>query len=152
MKFIVQDLPGTAAEGERLLDPALAEHISFQAYDMNVPQPAHGASVYLFRSVLLNWPDQYVIKFLQNLIPALEPGAKIVINEGVLPRPGELGPWDEKIIRSLDLCMMTMFNSKERTVEEWEGLFRMADGRFRIRGAERPRVSLLWVIEAEWEV
>ena len=118
---------------------------------MNNPQPVHGASLYLFRSVLLNWPDQYVIKFLRNLIPALKPGAKVVINEGVLPRPGELTPWDEKIIRSLDLCMMTMFNSKERTVEEWERLFRTADGRFRFLGATRPRESLLWIIEAEWE-
>lgn len=151
LRFIVQDLPGVVSDGKRLLPESSAKQISFQAHDMNDPQPVHGAALYLFRSVLLNWPDGYVVKFLQNLIPALKPGAKVLVNEGVLPRPGEVSPWDEKIIRSLDLCMMAMFNSKERTVEEWEGLFQIADRRFRFLGAKRPSKSLLWIIEAVWE-
>lgn len=139
------------ADGERLLPSSFAERVSFQAHDMNDLQPVHGAALYLFRSVLLNWPDGYVVKFLRNLIPALKPGARVLINEGVLPQPGEVNPWDEKIIRSLDLCMMATFNSKERTVSEWDGLFQTADRRFRFLGAKRPSQGLLWIIEAVWE-
>ena len=118
---------------------------------MNDPQPVHDADLYLFRSVLLNWPDNYVVKFLRQLIPALKTGARVVINEGALPKPGEVGMWDEKIVWSLDLCMMAMFNSKERTVEEWEGLFAEADPRFKFLGARRPGESLLWIMEAVWD-
>lgn len=110
-----------------------------------------GAALYLFRSVLLNWPDKFVIKFLRNLIPALKPGARVLINEGCLPEPGELSAWDERILRNLDLCMLAMFNSKERTIGEWEGLFKSASRGFRFMGAKRPTEGLLWIVEAIWE-
>jgi len=99
LKLVVQDLPGTAADGEKMLDPAFADRVTFMGYDMNRPQPVKGAAIYLFRSVLLNWPDKYCVKFLQNLLPALEPGARVIINEGCLPEPGDVSAWDEKLIR-----------------------------------------------------
>ncbi|MCJ1252099.1 hypothetical protein MMC30_009337 [Trapelia coarctata] len=99
LNFVIEDLPGTVADGEKMLDPAFKDRVTFIAHDMNNLQPVKGAAVYLFRSVLLNWPDKYCVKFLQNLLPALEPGARVVINEGCLPEPGEVSPWDEKLIR-----------------------------------------------------
>ena len=57
--------------------------------------------------------------------------------------------WDERLLRNLDLCMMAMFNSKERTVEEWAGLFRKASEGFKFLGAKNVG-GLLWIIEAEW--
>jgi O-methyltransferase domain len=148
---VVEDLPGTAAEGERMLDPQFKERITFMGHDLNNEQPVKDADLYMFRSVLLNWPEKYVVKFLKNLVPALKPGAKVLINEGCLPEPGTVSSWDEKLLRSLDLCMMAMFNSKERTVEEWKALFQEADPRFRFLSAKRPEGSLLWIIEAVWE-
>ena len=82
-----------------MLDPMFKERIIFMPYDMNNPQPIKGAALYMFRSVLLNWPDEYCVKFLKNLLPALEPGARVLINEGCLPEPGEVSAWDEKLIR-----------------------------------------------------
>lgn len=73
-----------------MLDPAFADGVKFMAFDMNDPQPVKGAAVYLFRLVLLNWPDKYCVKFIKNLLPALEPGARVIINEGCLPEPGEV--------------------------------------------------------------
>lgn len=170
-----------------MLDSALKDRISFIGHDMNDPQPVKGAAIYMFRSVLLNWPKKYCVKFVKNLIPALEPGSKVLINEGCLPEPGTLSTWDDKILRSviplrkplslfpggrggetgmiedellyanspyrsLDLCMMGMFNSNERTVEEWKEIFTLADERFKFLGARRPvEGSLLWIIEAVWE-
>lgn len=134
-----------------MLPAEFKDRISFIGHDLKNVQPYHGADVYMFRSVLLNWPDQYVVKFIKNLVPALKPGSKVLINEGVLPNPGEVSDWDYKVLASLDLCMLGMFNSKERTVEEWEGLFKEADPRFSFKYAKKPEGSLLWIIEAVWE-
>jgi hypothetical protein len=141
---VVEDLPGTAADGERMLDAQFKDRIRFLGHNLNDEQPVKGADLYMFRSVLLNWPDAYVVKFLKNLVPALKPGAKVLINEGCLPEPGTVSSWDDKLLRCLDLCMMAMFTSKERTVEEWAT-------RFKFVGARKPESSLLWIIEAVWE-
>jgi hypothetical protein len=148
---VVEDLPGTAADGERMLNAQFKDRIRFLGHNLNDEQPVKGADLYMFRSVLLNWPDAYVVKFLKNLVPALKPGAKVLINEGCLPEPGTVSSWDDKLLRCLDLCMMAMFTSKERTVEEWAGLFQAADTRFKFVGARKPESSLLWIIEAVWE-
>ncbi|KAL8720152.1 MAG: hypothetical protein Q9225_002940 [Loekoesia sp. 1 TL-2023] len=152
LSFVVQDLPHRARDGERLLPPEYKSRIKFQGHDINNTQPVHGASLYLFRGVLHNWPDKYVIKFLRNLIPALVPGARVLVNEGCLPKPGELTAWDERLLRSLDLQMQALFNSKQRSEGEWENLFKAASERFGFLGARRPKQGgLLWIVEAVWK-
>ena len=50
--------------------------------------------------------------------------------------------------------MAAMFNSKERTVAEWKGLFESASGGFRFLGVKRcgeEEGGLLWLVEAVWE-
>ncbi|KAE8391280.1 S-adenosyl-L-methionine-dependent methyltransferase [Aspergillus alliaceus] len=152
LKFVVQDLSGTAADGAKMLDPAFKNRVTFMAHDMNDVQPVLGAQAYIFRSVLLNWPRKYCVKFLKNLVPAMTPGARVIINEGLLPEQEKLSAWDDRILRSLDLCMMGMFNSNERTVEEWKEIIAEADSRFRLLNVNRPNpASLLWILEIIWE-
>lgn len=43
------------------------------------------ADLYYFRTVFHNWADKYCVKILRALIPALRPGARILIHERVLP-------------------------------------------------------------------
>lgn len=69
------------------------------AHDFITPQPIHGADVYIFRWIFHNWSDKYCVRILKNLIPALKPGAKIVVNDTVLPQPGVLSNWQESRIR-----------------------------------------------------
>lgn len=69
------------------------------AHDFLTEQPVHGADVYFFRWILHNWSDKYCVKILKNLIPALKPGAKVVINDNVLPQPGVLSQWQEERLR-----------------------------------------------------
>lgn len=45
-----------------------------------------------------NWPDKYCIKILRSLIPVLGPGAKIMINDSVMPGLGTL-PWDREAVQ-----------------------------------------------------
>jgi chemotaxis methyl-accepting protein methylase len=67
----------------------LKERITFIDHDMLTPQPVKDADVYFWRVVLHNHPDAVVLKSLQSLIPALKPGAKILIQEIGLADPGE---------------------------------------------------------------
>ena len=101
------------------------------------------------RSVFHDWPDAYVVRFLRNLVPALSPGVRVIINECCLPERDELGHFDERVIRGMDLCMLAMFNSKERTVGEWKDLLKSASDGFKFLGAKKPG-GLLWIIEAKW--
>jgi hypothetical protein len=62
-------------------------------------QPVQGGDVYFFRWILHNWSDKYCVKILRGLIPSLKPGAKIVLNDNVLPQPGVLSRWQENRLR-----------------------------------------------------
>lgn len=86
-----------AAENDAPAD--LASRVKFMEHDFFTEQPVQGADVYLFRWIFHNWSDKYSIKILRNLIPALKPGAKVVINDNVLPQPGVLSRWQEERLR-----------------------------------------------------
>ena len=102
LRFIVQDLP-EVIDSRPPLPPELNGLISFMSHDFFAPQPVKGAKVYFFRWIFHNWSDGYCLSILQNLVPALEPGAQLIINDICLPEPGTL-PWrQESQIRYLAL-------------------------------------------------
>ncbi|KUJ09465.1 S-adenosyl-L-methionine-dependent methyltransferase [Mollisia scopiformis] len=154
MKFIVQDLPKTVQSAPKL-EGDLGERIKFQVHDFHTQQPVKGADVYLYRWILHNQSDRYSINMLRQLIPALKKGARVVINDHCLPEPGTESLWDEKIIRSMDLVMLTLLNARERSEGEFEDLFKAASeglsGGFRFLGAKRPEGCRMSIIEAVWE-
>lgn len=67
-------------------------------HDFFIQQPIV-ADVYLFRAIFHNWPDHYCVKILHSLIPALKHGARIIVNDGVVPEPGTLDLLAERNIR-----------------------------------------------------
>lgn len=52
--FVVQDLPGTAKEGEDILPAHLRGRVAFQGHDFFTEQPVKRADVYFFRFILHN--------------------------------------------------------------------------------------------------
>ena len=58
-------------------------------HDFFEEQPVKGADVYLLRWVLHDWSDSYAVRILRALIPALNKGARVILNETVLP-PDEM--------------------------------------------------------------
>ena len=164
---IVQDLPEVIAGGSSKIPAEVSDRITFMAHDLFSEQPIKGADVYFFRWILHDWPDKYCIKVLQCLIPALKPGARIIISEFNVPPPGAyLGPKrgefgkaylyilssilvsDMGCHRNFDLIMLELFNSKEH---DWASLFARADARFKLIGIRRPPKSKLSFIEVVWE-
>lgn len=176
LSVIVQDLPevlkeegGAAAEAvERATAGAEAgaaagagaDRVTFMPHDFFSPQPVAGADAYLLRWILHNWPDAHCIKILRALIPALRPGARILVNEHVLPPPSSATPatgagfssqWRAQRVRGADLTMLQLYNSREREQAEWVRLFEQADSRFRFVGMRQPAGSAMAVLEAVWE-
>ncbi|GME33715.1 putative o-methyltransferase family 2 protein [Neofusicoccum parvum] len=150
LRFVVQDLPKTVADGPAHIPPELAARIDFQAHDFFTAQPVHGADVYFFRWIFHNWSDKYCEKMLRCLIPALKPGARILVNENILPQPGSENPWDEKIIRTMDMTMLQLLNARERAEDDYAELFHRTDPRFKFLGVKRPEGSRTCTIEAVW--
>lgn len=86
--------------------------------------------MYYFRWIIHNYSTPYAVKLLKNLVPALKPGARIVINDHCLREAGSENPWDEKLMRSMDMIMLTLLNAQEREEQEFKALFKAADERF----------------------
>jgi chemotaxis methyl-accepting protein methylase len=99
LRFVVQDMAKTIAEAPSKIPQEFHDRIEFQTHDFYTEQPVKGADVFFFRWVCHNQSDKYGVKMLQQLIPALKPGAKIVISDNCLPAPNTADPWDEKITR-----------------------------------------------------
>lgn len=103
--FIVQDNNVAALDmGRRDVEPDadLKARIRFEEHDFFTPQPAQ-ADAYIFRHILHDWSDADSIRILSSLLPALRPGAKVLISEGLLPQPPavRLNTLASKMIRSV---------------------------------------------------
>lgn len=85
---VVEDLPDVAAQGAR--DASAARYgarLRFEPYSFFDEQTVRGADVYLWRCVLHDWPDHLAVQLLRNQIPALKPGARLLLNERCLQDP-----------------------------------------------------------------
>ncbi|KAI9685605.1 MAG: hypothetical protein M1822_004463 [Bathelium mastoideum] len=99
LSFTVQDFEKVVEAGQRELPEALRERVRFMEHDFFHDQPTKGADVYLLRSILHDWPDDDCSTILKKLTPALKSGAKVLINDFVMPNPGELGLMRERRAR-----------------------------------------------------
>jgi hypothetical protein len=109
LSFVVQDLERVITAAERQVPSHLAHRVKFATHDFLIEQPVHGADVYFFRWILHNWSDKYCVKILENLIPALKPGARIVVNDNVLPRPGAMSRWQENRLRYVFVVVIGVY-------------------------------------------
>ncbi|KAL8730522.1 MAG: hypothetical protein Q9181_004629, partial [Wetmoreana brouardii] len=97
--FIVQDLPAVVEAVHKKPRPVdVAERIKFMAHDMLSEQPI-AADIYLFRWIFHDWPDKYVIQILRQLVPAMKAGARVLINDTILPEPNTLPLLRERRLR-----------------------------------------------------
>ncbi|KAI0810440.1 S-adenosyl-L-methionine-dependent methyltransferase [Xylaria sp. FL0064] len=151
LSCVVQDLEPVISAAEKDIPADLTGRVKFMTHDFFTEQPVVGADAYFFRWIFHNWSDKYSIEILRKHVPALKPGAKIVINDKILPQPGVLSRWQEDRLRSMDLTMTEIQNSYEREVDDWAKLFMGADPRFEFKGAKQPAGSNLGFVVAEWK-
>ena len=62
----------------------LAGRIQYQAYNFFTEQVVKNADVFILRTVIHDWPDNYAVQILRNQIPALRAGATILINDACI--------------------------------------------------------------------
>ncbi|KAK0714772.1 O-methyltransferase-domain-containing protein [Lasiosphaeris hirsuta] len=81
--------------------------------------PVRGARAYYMHSVLHDWPDDKCASIIGHIKSAMTPGySKLLINKNVIPSlRGQI-----RKQTCMDLYMMVMFGSRERTEEDWRGL------------------------------
>ena len=100
LNMLVEDMGMNEQEAHAAVPAHLKDRVNFKVHDMFSPQTVT-ADVYYIRQVLHDWPDKYSIKVLRQQIPCLKKGAKILLNESLLPEaPGSSLPlWREKDLR-----------------------------------------------------
>ncbi|KAK4157010.1 O-methyltransferase-domain-containing protein [Chaetomidium leptoderma] len=132
MKFVVQDLQKTVDSAPKPIsaDSQVAERITLLAHDFFTEQVTKDADVYFFRWIMHNYSTPYAISLLKNLIPALKPGARIIINDHCLLEAGQENPWDERVMRRMDVVMLALLNAQERSEAEFKELFAAAGDGF----------------------
>lgn len=154
LSFVVQDLPHVVPGATQALPEEFKGRISFQVQDFLKPQPAvsadqPAADAVLLRWVLHNWHDAYCVQILRALIPALKPGAKILVYEYVLDDAPVLDQ-SGRFGLQLDMIMLACFNAQERTAKHLQRLLAQADPRFVFNGVRRAQGSTMSLVEATW--
>jgi hypothetical protein len=86
-KAIVQDLDDVVSQAQMENLDEFKGRLEYQAYSFFTEQVVKDADVYIYRCVFHDWPDSYAINILKNQIPALKPGARILLNERCLESP-----------------------------------------------------------------
>ncbi|QIW97762.1 hypothetical protein AMS68_003280 [Peltaster fructicola] len=98
LSFVVQDLSVAVDAGARLLAPELKKRVAYEAHDMFDNQTDKKIGVFFLRHILHDWPDEHAIKILRALIPAMQPGSRVLIMDLVIPPPQQLHGLHEKFI------------------------------------------------------
>ncbi|KAF7897087.1 hypothetical protein EAF00_005315 [Botryotinia globosa] len=155
LKFIVQDQPEVVID--TTIPDDLQDRLSFMAHDFFEEQPVKGADLYLICNVLHDWSDKHAARILQNLIPALKRGARILVCDKVLPAPCTLTPYQMRRQRTDGLYMKRIQNARVRDPNDWEQLFLSVDERFKsfrvgtVDGSELSTIFVTWEGENMFE-
>ncbi|GKZ79240.1 hypothetical protein AnigIFM56816_003125 [Aspergillus niger] len=148
LSFVVQDYKHIVDEGRAALPSHLSERVFFQAHDFFAPQTVAG-DVYLLRHVCHNWSDENAARILRNLVPAMKSSSRILLVEVVTVCPGVVNRVQERYMRNVDVTMLQMLNTQERSKEDWESVVTLADKRLKVLEIHRPEGSWDSIIEIE---
>lgn len=130
-RLILQDLP-VAIDNIK----ELGSGIEKMKYDFFTTQPIIGARAYYMRTVLHDWPDKQARQILEIIRAAMTEQSMLLINELILPDANvPLYP------AQLDLSMMAIFSSLERTQKHWLELLDSAG--FEVVKIWNPRVPIV---------
>ncbi|KAJ6590637.1 S-adenosyl-L-methionine-dependent methyltransferase [Mycena vulgaris] len=154
LQLKLQDLPDRMVQAESVIWPAECpeaikeSRIEFKAIDFFVEPPIAGCDVYYLKNILHDFQSPQCLIILKGIRKSMKPGSRLLIHEYMLQtarsndRPANrqlkrapaplLSNYGEGRIRQyyLDLSMMILINSKERTLDEYVKLGEEAGLRF----------------------
>ncbi|CAL5871553.1 uncharacterized protein PFLUO_LOCUS5806 [Penicillium psychrofluorescens] len=117
-KLVLQDLPQVI---ETIKEP-LPEGIIAISHNMFEPQPISGARAYYMRTVLHDFPDRQALDTLAQIRDAMSEDSVLFVHEHTVSEDLDVPP----IAATLDIHMMEIFSSLERTEKEWIALLEKA--------------------------
>jgi hypothetical protein len=98
-----------------------------------------GGDYYILSSILHDWGDSQALDILRTCRRAMPPGTKLLVIERLIePCTGH------SVTHTLDMCMLGLLGGRERTAEEFAGLYAKAG--FRMQGV-LPTGSPFSIIE-----
>lgn len=112
--------------------PVKEGRVKFMQHNFFSLQPIKGAGVYLLRQITHNWNDADCVKILQAIVPVLEPGSSLLINDTIMPEHGALTRYEERNLRQVDMMMFVALGAKQRTMENFRNLLHQADPRLKV--------------------
>jgi hypothetical protein len=114
----------------------LQGRVAYMEHSFFEPQPFAGAAAYFIRMVTHNWDDKSVVRIFKAMVPALEQSKSrtpFLINDIILPEWNSgSSRFDEHRLRQIDIMMMTVLGSKQRTESEFAALLQQADSRLKV--------------------
>ncbi|KAF5335915.1 hypothetical protein D9757_005092 [Collybiopsis confluens] len=139
LKAIIQDTPTVIEHGKELWgndrpDLVQSGSVRFKAIDFFKDTPVACCDFYYLRHVLHDWPDFECFKILQNIRNAAQSSSKLLLHEFVLQHAvrgsgGMIEEAPEPLLPNFgmghirlyqqDMNMMNLFNSGERTLQEF---------------------------------
>jgi hypothetical protein len=120
-KGILFDLPHVIEGAPPHLERAgVAKRVTRVAGSFFDSVPA-GGDTYLLKLILHDWNDDECVKILGCCKNAMAPGAKVVVLDMLITDKGPPGP-----APFMDLNMLVMHTGRERTAEEFAGLYARA--------------------------
>ncbi|OJD27556.1 hypothetical protein ACJ73_01056 [Blastomyces percursus] len=153
LNIIVQDLPKVKPVFDAEFPSEFKPRVSFVEHDFFQPQPVQ-ADIYIIKLILHDWPYQEAVRILRALVPALKPGARVLLIEYIGKHDKKEGSALPRSIQQMgtatDVRMMALFNAKERPVDAWKEIFRAADERFDVVRVDANPETFFAVVEAVW--
>lgn len=115
LRFNVQDLPKIASVGQDVLmntaegDASVASRITFLGHNFLEPQPVTDADIYMFRFVIHDWSDKYVVRILRNIALVMKDHARILIMDYVVASSGSVPKVVERLERYATLIARSLW-------------------------------------------
>lgn len=113
-KLILQDLPQVI---DAIKEP-LPEGITAIGHNMFEPQPVSGAKAYYLRTVLHDFPDKQAVDALLRIRDVMTEDSVLLVHEHTMSDDLDI----PSMAATLDIHMMEIFSSLERTEKEWIAL------------------------------
>ena len=152
LRFHLQPLPRSTREVKahvESLESEFASRFTVESDLMFAPQPKRDVDVFLLRHALHHFPEETSLSILGNIATVLDPRARILVMDLVLPLNATVDPYQESMCRMRDLIHRALSNGQTRHLSEWNLLFQKAHKCFEIVSAVTPSGSDLTMLEIQ---
>lgn len=124
LRYILQDSPDVIAYGTSIYGSS-GLPIEWQVSDFHKEQKERGASVYMMRHIMVDWPDRQARQILNCIADAMDKDSLLLVCDAIMP--DLYGEESDSLMNVMDFHLLSMFNSKERTLKQWKELLGSVD-------------------------